>query len=119
MILYHITKKKWLESIMTYGLKPAYRKGILLKGRCKNVFLTNNINKILVEHCGIQYIKKHEFVVLHIDCTNIKLEPTRYRNGATYTISDFEFETNKIHPSKIIKIEPLHINLEKIFNNFF
>lgn len=69
--------------------------------------MTNNINKIVYEQCGIAYTKKHDLVVLHIELDHVS--HVQYNNGMTYTLSDFEFITNKISPDKIIKIENLNI----------
>lgn len=104
-ILYHITKKKHIPSILIKGLIPAYRKGLKVCGdKCKHVYLTNNINKIIYEQCGESYFKKHECVILEIDINDIKIEHVKYINNGTYTISDFEFITDKITPDRIIKI---------------
>lgn len=110
MILYHITKKKWLTSILTNGLIPGYRRGLRVNGKkCNTIFLTNDIEKIVNFQCGMDYVNKHELVVLHINTKDLKVEPTKYLGCATYTISDFEFETSKIEVDKIIKIEELKL----------
>lgn len=109
-ILYHITKKKYISSILIKGLIPAYRKGIKVCGdRCKYVYLTNNINKIIYEQCGINYCKKHDLIIIEINCENLIINPKKYISNGTYTISTFEFITNKITPDRILKISDLKL----------
>lgn len=90
---------------MTQGLLPGHRKGITCnRPKWKSVFLTNDINYILECQCGDSYVKKNKLIVLHIDTTDIDIEPMRYYSGGTYTISQNEFTCSKIHPEKIIKV---------------
>ncbi len=64
MILYHITKEKWIPSIMSKGLIPGYRRGLKVCGsKCKTVFLTNDLNKIIDWQCGQEYVNKNKLVV--------------------------------------------------------
>lgn len=108
--MYHITKKKHIESILKKGILPDYRSGItsFKHKKHKLVFLTNDILLISLTQCGIDYCKKYELVALEINTINLNIEPHKYSSYGTYTLSDFEYVTTNIKPENIIKI----INLD-------
>lgn len=91
---------------MTEGLIPGKRKGLTCgMKRWDKIFLTNSIEKIIDEQMGSSY-KYEEYKVLIIDCSNIEVKPKEYHQyrAGTYTLSDFEFVTNKIEPKYIKNI---------------
>lgn len=104
MILYHITKRKYLTSILTEGLLPSKKPGIAVRLKWDKVFLTNDIKYILECQCGDEWLKHNDCVVLHIDTSELDIEPHKYRCGMTYTLSDTEFVTDRISPEKILKV---------------
>lgn len=110
MIFYHIAKGRHAESILAKGLIPGHRRGITCNGdKHKKVFVTNDVDKIIKWQAGPAWIKKHKCVLVHVDMTGVRMDPVQYRCGMTYTISDFEFTTDRIDPKRIVKIEPIQI----------
>lgn len=102
-------------SILRYGLKPAYRKGInCLHTKCKSVFLTNDIDYIIHYQCGDKWVKKHDCVVLHVDTTGLDINPHKYSDGMTYTLSNIEFVTDNISPERIVKVEEIKKSVLKV-----
>lgn len=77
MLLYHITKNKYLSSILEKGLKINSKK----IGFCKKdahqrykskygmqpIFLTNDVEYICTEMLTSKWIKRHDAVVLKVD----------------------------------------------------
>lgn len=115
MILYHITKRKHIMSILRYGLKPAFRRGINCSDiKCDMVFLTNDVDYIAREQCGYKWIKKHDSVVLHVDVTDLYIVPQKYSDGMTYTLSNIEFVTDNISPERIVKVEEIKKSVLKV-----
>lgn len=99
---YHITPKKNIERIFTEGLIPGKRKGITINSsKQKSVFLTNDTDRIIKEHCGKDWFIKHDCVILTINPEGLNIKPVEYRSGRTYTISDFEFTTDFIPVANI------------------
>lgn len=110
MHLYHLTKEKYLGSILKLGLIPCKKYGLTLKIDKRNntkVFLTNNISFVTKNHAGDTWCKRYNPMVLTIDTSLMYVTPVHYRDGATYTISDFEFVVDWVSPDKIIKVEKL------------
>lgn len=104
MIYYHITKERHLNSILTKGLIAGHRRGLTIaRVKHKTIFVTNNITKIVQWQAGEKWCIKNRAVVLKVDVEGLNIRPVRYSDGATYTISDFEFEIEekKIDPSRI------------------
>lgn len=115
--LYHITKENNIESIQEQGLIPGYRAGITVKvardrrGKFMDVFLTNDVDRILKTQAGEAWCKRWKPVVFEVDLAGMKVEPKQYRYGATYTISDFEFLVrSKISPQRIKLIGNVNYN---------
>lgn len=107
-IYYHITKSKWVPSIMSKGIRPGYRRGLNVSGRkCKKVYLTNDVGRIVSHQCGEKYVRDNDLVVLVVEIPDSSLEPVHYRDGMTYTISDFEFTSGIVHPSLISTVKPI------------
>ena len=105
MILYHITKRKHVMSILRYGLKPAHRRGINVSHKkCQHVFLTNDIDYIVNDQCGREWAVKHDCVVLHVDTRDLPIRPHRHYSGATYTESNVEFVVERVQAEKIIGV---------------
>ena len=105
MILYHITPIKNLESILEKGILPDFnKKGIShWKDEHKKVFLTNDIDKIILEQAGINWVKRNNPIILEIELNEKDFKPHEYHFGGTYTYSKSEFVIDKIEPNKIIK----------------
>lgn len=105
MILYHMTPKRNLESILNNGLLPGYSKGLYIYGNKKlnKVYLTNNVLKIVSIQSGYEWIKDNDVIILEIDIDEKYFEPCKYEYSGTYTYSDFEFVTDIIKPEQIKK----------------
>jgi hypothetical protein len=110
MVLYHITKVENIESIMENGILPDYKKGITCSGVKHNqVFLTNDINKVIDTQIGDSW--GNELVIFKVHIDNVK--PHKYYCFEPPKDSDFEFVTNKVDKEniknyklwKIMKIE--------------
>ena len=106
--MYHRTKEKHLQSILEKGLIPKKKKGMTISKEHNSVFLTNDINKIIETQCGKEWINKHKCIALEINTSDLNVAPVKY--DATYTISDFEFETSYISPDKIKYSHKLYKN---------
>src|SRR6185369_8127428 len=93
MILYHLTKEKNLDSILSKGLIADKNSGLTVnkKSKFKKVFLTNDIPRIVVSQAGEKWCKRYNPIVLEIEIEEKCITPVHYRDGATYTLSDFEF----------------------------
>jgi hypothetical protein len=98
MILYHITKAENIESIMEKGILPSFKKGITT-GSTKHtqVFLTNDINKVIETQIGDSW--QNEIAILKVEVDNIK--PHKYYCFEPPRDSDFEFVTNKVNIKNI------------------
>ena len=110
MVLYHITKVENIESIMENGILPDYKKGITCSAAKHNqVFLTNDINKVIDTQIGDSW--GNELVIFKVHIDNVK--PHKYYCFEPPKDSDFEFVTNKVDKEniknyklwKIMKIE--------------
>ena len=107
MILYHITKRMHVPSILAKGIIPGHRRGLLLqKYKLPHVYLTNNIRHIIDNQAGPKWCKRWDPVVLEID--DIEVSPVKYYSGGTYTLSNFEFITSKIEPKQIKAVKELN-----------
>lgn len=106
--LYHITPVKNLHSIKQHGILPAANKNGITTSYGKQhdvVFLTNNVEKILVSQCGSDWLDHNPVVILVIDVNGLDIEPHKYYSGGTYTLSDFEYTTGKITPDRIVEVK--------------
>jgi hypothetical protein len=110
MRLFHVTKLKHEESIMLNGIIPQKRAGLTKpdfrkkEGWNKIVWLTNDPMRIVNTQCGYTYAKKYQFIAVEVEIEEELVRPYQYRDGMTYTLSDFEFQTAIIYPHKIRKI---------------
>ena len=98
MKLYHITKEGNLESILQRGIligKQSHRKGIAVHGPLGQIYLTNDIDRILKTQAGEAWCKRWKPIVFEIDVSKIKYEPVKYHSGGTYVLSDFEYVVNE------------------------
>jgi len=80
MIYYHITKGQHIQSIVKYGLIPAFKTGF-----CKMnpdvrrtlypvaIFLTDDMDYIIDTQLTKGWIKRFRAFVLEIDCVNLNL----------------------------------------------
>lgn len=104
--MYHITKRKYLPSILSKGILPDFKDGITVSGRDKHncVFLTNDPLDIIYNQAGIKWCEKHDVIVLEINIDQNNFEPHKYYCGGTYTLSDYEFVTSIIKKEQIKKI---------------
>ena len=102
-VLYHITPRRHLPSIMVNGLIPGHRRGLTVASakRQDKVYLTNNPDYIMKTQAGDEWLRRNDVVILAVDVSEIDIKPVEYRYGATYTISDFEFTTDRVHPRHI------------------
>jgi len=103
MILYHITKVENIESIMEKGILPNYKKGITC-GDVKHtqVFLTNNINKVIETQIGDSW--ENEIAILEVEVEVDNIKPHKYYCFEPPRDSDFEFVTNKVNIKNIKNI---------------
>ena len=105
MTLYHLTPARNLESILACGLIPAKGKGLTIQSKTKHtkVFLTNDIDRIAETQAGKDWLSRNNVVVLEISINDRDIEPHKYIDGATYTLSDFEFVCDRVDPSDIVR----------------
>jgi len=92
--LYHITKERNLKSILEKGIligKKARRKGIAVHGPLTEIYLTNDVDRILKTQAGKAWCKRNHPIVFEIDVSNITVLPVKYHSGGTYALSDFEY----------------------------
>lgn len=123
MELYHITKEKYLNSILTEGLKINSKK----IGFCKReahkrykstygmqpIFLTNDIEFISKSMLTKNWINKNKAIVLKV---NIKLNGIN-SNSFTFTDVDGSIEPKEFR--YFLNVEPHNIELiEMDFKNF-
>lgn len=110
MTYYHITKFKHINSIIAKGIIPGYRRGLCINpGKLKHVYITTDVKRILTTQAGTAWLKRNKIAVFEVDITGLTLEPVKYRDGATYTISDFEFMTDKIEPERLPVLQYTYI----------
>ncbi len=101
---YHITKRKYVESIMERGLIPGHKPGLTVDGYAKHeeVFICTDPKQIIETQAGIEWCKKHDVVVLEVDPYEQEyIKPVKYTGGGTYTESVFEFTTNRVNPDRL------------------
>lgn len=105
--LYHITPKRNVHSIKQKGIIPAANnEGITTKygKQHDQVFLTNDVERILSTQCGSDWLEHNPVAILVIDTEGLVVKPHEYHGGGTYSISDFEYTTGKITPDRIVEI---------------
>ena len=106
MILYHITKRKHIPSIQVKGIIPGFRRGLFTgKIKLKKVYLTNNVQYVINNQAGQKWCDRWDPIVLEIDIETA--ESLKIRCSGTYTLSLFEFVTDKIKPEQIKRIRKL------------
>jgi len=106
--LYHITPIRNINNIQQEGIIPAANNsGITTSyGKKHNtVFLTNDVERILVTQCGSDWLEHNPVAILVIDIEGLDIKPHEYHGGGTYTISDFEYTTGTITPDRIVEIK--------------
>jgi hypothetical protein len=116
MKLFHITKKKNLQSILDIGLLPEYTQGLRrswsTKRLPKRVWLTDSI-AIPIKQAGDTFVES-EWCVLEIDAKYLNIMPHRttcYEEGKNIDIPN-EFVTFDAVPKENIKVLALStINL--------
>jgi len=99
MKLYHITRPKNIESILTIGILPKMGKGLTREG-FNEVFLTNNIDKIIKTQGGTDW--ENNIAILEVDIENHK--PHIYKCYGQPKYSDFEFTVPMVPSDKITGI---------------
>ena len=109
-MMFHITKTENIESILSVGIIPGELskiKGIATRHYPKHgkVFLTNDVGRIVDTQLGRS--STHEWSVISVDERNFKYQQHMYKSNGTYTLSDFEFITNKIEIKDILNITTL------------
>ena len=115
MYLYHITKKKYLQKILTEGLKiNSGKTGFCtkdvhswykIKYGIQPIFLTNDFEFITKNMLTYDWIKKHEAIVLKV---NVEI------NDINSNIYYFYSNGNKSIPKEyryFLNIEPKYIQL--------
>ncbi len=105
MVLYHVTKRKNLESIMKYGILPNFHKGLTCGGKKhKKVFITNDPDRIIRTQGGSGWISE-DTLILEIDVLDTEIESYAYSGYADGKIrlSSFEFVIDRVDPCKIIR----------------
>ena len=105
MTLYHITKAKYVTSILKKGILPGYEKGISCNTKQTKVFLTNDVERILRTQTGNNWEK--ELAIIEVD--NVNYKPHEYTSHKPSKFSDFEFVVDKIEPFEIKNIKYLTI----------
>lgn len=114
MILYHITPKKNIDSILEHGILPNYGNGLTCGKRTHDkVFLTNDVLRIITTQAGELWVKHNEPVIFEIELDESEFKPLEYHSGGTYTLSDFEFTTDKVRPNQI---SGFHVHNNPTFN---
>lgn len=102
MILYHITPRINLPSIMIQGLILNYEKGLNCSGKSDSVvWLTNDPLEILTDQAGIKWIKKNDPIILKVNVKELNIFPYQYASGL---LSTFEYCYNGIIPSDRISL---------------
>ncbi len=109
-MMFHITKTRNIEKILSEGIIPGKQsriKGLTVTSQPKheNVFLTNDVGRIVDTQLGRS--STHEWSVISVDERNFNYQQHRYKSNGTYTLSDFEFITNKIEIKDILNITTL------------
>lgn len=104
MRFFHITRLRNIESILSLGIIPDYRKGLTLKREpWKKVFVTNDPERIIRTQGGKAWEKGIAVIEVEIDAC----EPHRYSAREPHTLSDFEFTTDKIPPENIVNVKKI------------
>lgn len=102
MKLYHITPGKNIKSIMENGILPGFNKGLTCHHQKWNmVFLTNDIDRIIRDQSGMDWVNKKEAYVIEVEIEDHRIRPHEYNSGSTYSISDFEFTTDMVNNEEI------------------
>jgi len=102
-VLFHLTRKEYLPSIMQHGLIPGFsRRGITILSRKKQefVFLTDDI-KVPIEQLGSTY-SPESWVVLQVDVEGLNVE--HYRTTGlqiNLTVSNEFIVRSSIHSKRI------------------
>jgi len=104
--LYHITKEENLDSILTEGLIPLKVKGLTVSSHRDHpdwnyVFLTNSVEYIIKTQVNSFYVEQFKPIIFEIDIEGLDVSPVKYKGGGTYSLSNFEFITNKIEVERI------------------
>ena len=74
-MIFHITAKKNLSSILEKGLIPGYTKGLTCGDDARPVvWLTDNPRYILDVQCGSKWIKKNKPVIIEVDCDGLDIK---------------------------------------------
>ena len=103
MILYHITKVENIKSIMEKDILPNFKEGITADGRKhKQVFLTNDINRVIETQIGDCW--GNEIAIFEVEINPDDIKPHKYYCFNPPKDSDFEFVTDKVNKENIKNI---------------
>ena len=103
--LFHITRVENVDSILTQGILPGYKKGLTMRGDIwDKVFLTNNVDKIIKTQGGKAWEKNIAIFEVEVDVSDC--HPYIYGCFDSLVndnrkISDFEFNIDKVLPEQI------------------
>ena len=104
--MYHITPIRNVPSILRSGIIPNYRYGIGLGRKFNNIFLTDNVQYIIMHQTGLRWLHKEKAIILKVDCNNLEINPVVHNITGLPVISPHEFVvTGIIHPNRIIEID--------------
>jgi hypothetical protein len=107
MILYHITKKKHLESIVVSGLIINRFTGLGKYGkgsRIKAVWLTDKPKHIIERQIGESYFNSHDWIILTVDVSGLDWCRAMYRvwdDDRKFAFYEHEFWCESIPNIKI------------------
>ena len=91
-MLYHITERKNLPSILERGLIPCFTKSLISKYFREPfcIWLTNNYEKIINEQMGLDYFLRKDMIILKVNVKELIIKDVIYTGGAKDIISSFE-----------------------------
>ena len=101
-MLYHLTRKEYLPSIMKHGLIPGFSKGITCNRKQESVFLTDDI-EVPIQQLGSTYSPKN-WMILQVDVEGLDVEPYQTTELQINLMIPNEFIVrSSIHPKRIKK----------------
>ena len=74
MILYHVTSERNIESILAFGLIPAYKRGLTCGEPRDVVWLTTDPKYIMTRQAGETWCNNHSAVILRIRCDRLDIK---------------------------------------------
>lgn len=108
MILYHVTERENVPTILTHGLIPLYRLGLMRNWpadqRPKSVWLTDDPAWIMEHQVGL--FQEERYSIFDVNCYGLEVRQFSWNISTKPIISEHEF----LHDGEI---EPFRLRLMK------